>query len=172
MTRLHFSVHGDEDVEHLLLGMAARVEHTRPALEAVATALRIRQEEVFATEGFGEWEPLAESTVEQKARSGLNPKILQATEEMHDAFTDRGGNHVEHITDSELIFGVAGEALEKARRHKTGTSRMPARDPMPFDESARRGVTKAVQRFIVESERGAGIGTGPFGVATLEPFGL
>jgi hypothetical protein len=170
VTRIHFSVHGDEDVEHLLLGMAVRAENTRPALQAIATALRARQVEVFDTEGFGEWEPLADSTVERKAREGLEPGILRATDEMRDAFIG-GPGHLEHISDTELIFGVVGEPYEKARRHKTGTSRMPARDPIPFDELAEKGVAKAVQRFIVETEGPTG-GVGTFAAASLDPFGL
>jgi hypothetical protein len=172
MTRIIFSVHGEEDVEHLMLGLAARAEDTRPVLSAIAAALGRREAELFESGGHGEWEQLAESTLERKSAEGLDPGILQATREMREALEGHGAGHVQHISDTELFYGLEGEAAEKAARHKSGTSRMPARDPIMFDEEARRGITKAVQRFIVETERGAGIGTGPFGVATLDPFGV
>lgn len=160
---------GFDTLELELLAFGDRAIAPQPALHHIASILREQEREVFATEGFGSWAPLAASTVEQKSARGLAPEILQATRHMKESLTEEHHvDHIEHVTVSELVFGTADE---KAVFHAHGTSRMPKREPVMVRPETVVKATKTVQSWLVGEQRGT-FGAGSFGMASLDPFGL
>lgn len=161
---LRYSIDGADRAEHELVGIAARAVESRPLLEAFAGTLREREARRFDTEGEGEWPPLAASTLERKR----GPRILEESGLLRGSLTG-GAEHVETIIGSELLFGTS---VDYAVYHRTGTSRMPKRDPLVQpDEALLVEFTRDAQAWIMGAER-ATYGAPSFGLALLSPFGL
>lgn len=153
---IHYEIDGDQRVEHQLLGMAARAVEPRPVLAMIARSMREMEQSVFETAGHGDWPPLAESTLRQKARQGYSTApnaVLIASGELVTSLTSDGGDHIEHISGDGLDFGTADP---KAIFHMTGTSKMPARPPLQVRPDDTRRFTREIQRFIVGLEGGLG----------------
>ena len=154
-----YDVHGDEQVEHRLLGMGTRAIEGRPVLELIAEQMREAERDLFLTSGAsaGEpWEPLKESTLRKKAAAGYPTapnSVLIATSDLERSLTESGGDNIEWISDDELIFGTSDP---KAGFHADGTENMPARPPLAFSELTLRTFTREIQRYIVGLEDGLG----------------
>jgi phage gpG-like protein len=162
--KIEYSVEGATKVRHDLLGMSARALEPAPLLEAFADQLRGIERDLFDAEGYG-WAPLAASTVERKGSA----TILRESDDLFNSLTQRGakGSHQE-IFGSELVFGTE---IEYATFHRTGTSRMPQRDPLPAPrEQDLRRFTKAVQAWLIGGDR-AEFGVGSFGAGLTNVFG-
>jgi phage gpG-like protein len=156
---IHYEVTGATAVEHRLLGMGARAVDAAVVLGEIATMMRAKEAEVFDAEGPG-WAPLAASTLEKKT---IGTKILEETRALHDSLTQESDpNHIEEIGPEELIFGTRDP---KAIFHKTGTSRMPSRDPLPLTPEDTALYTKQIQAFLIGLDR-AEFGVGDFGIAS------
>jgi phage gpG-like protein len=170
-----WSIDGAGEVKHVLLGIRDRALNGAPVLAVVLEDMRRMEFELFQTEGYGEWAPLQQTTIERKAEQGYPPKILQATEQLMDSLTGNlsAAGHVEHITESEVVYGTT---VPWAIFHQTGTRFMPARPPVDVREADIRRWTKMVQAYVFGLDAGeveaAGGGGSPFGLATLDPFGL
>lgn len=162
---LDYEINGIAEVEHDLLGFAARSMVPEPALRLVASAIRSIEQELFASEGKGNWPPLAASTV---AKKGHN-RILVETEALKDSLTEQGdGAHFEIFQRNELIYGSSDP---KAALHKAGTSKMPKRDPLIVDASDVKAFSKAIQAYLMGVER-TEFGLQSFGLGLTEPFGV
>jgi phage gpG-like protein len=169
---IYYEVTGAPEVEHHLLGIGDRAMEAEPALLGIAQQMQSIVEKRFEEEGPG-WEPLAASTVSYKASHGLNPKILQATEEMKDSLTGAAGSMsaagattrpagVLHLTHDELVFGTADP---KAAFHQKGTARMPQRKILDFSTEDYLGFSREIQAYLMGLER-AEFGVGEFGIAS------
>lgn len=148
--RLSLDVYGEEQLERELLRFSAYAGSPQPAFRKIAEDMRAQIAQQFESEGnrgSGGWAPLKETTVLAKAAAGLDPHILQATRSMMESLTHVGGNHIERITDSELLFGSKDP---KGKFHQKGTSKMPARKPVDFTEVDRRNFVRTLQRYIVD----------------------
>lgn len=170
-----YSIAGVPQISHYLRGVQARALNGAPVLSIILRDMRRLEQELFDTEGRGEWPALAVSTLESKSRQGYPPNILQATEALYDSLAGNlsAAGHVEQITEDEIVYGTTNPA---ARWHQSGTSKMPARPPVDVREEDVRGWTKQVHAYVfgldaaeVSAAGGGGI---PFGVATLDPFGV
>lgn len=85
-----------------------------------------RQETVwFASEP---WTPLSPAYAEQKQKKFGNKPLLRATDALFKSLTQEGAEgNVHQVNDLGAKFGSSDF---KARLHSTGTSRMPAREPL------------------------------------------
>lgn len=162
---IHYSVEGARDVEHKLLRMEARALEVGPLLSAFADELRGVERDLFDAEGFGDWPPLAASTVAQKGSGS----ILRETDALFSSLTEQGASGAtQEIFGNELIFGTS---VEYATFHRTGTSRMPKRDPLPVPRAQdMRRFTKATQAWLIGGDRAA-FGVGSFGMGLTNVFG-
>lgn len=161
-----YDVDGAKEVQHRLLGMAERAVALEPVLHSFADDLRKITEGVFEDQGRPGWEALAPATV---ARRGSAEPILRDTDRLFDALTQGGADSIAEVHGDELIFGASTPYLGYLR---SGTSRMPARDPLPpLRETDLRVFTKTLQAYLVAGERGE-FGAGAWGMASLDPFGL
>lgn len=72
-------VRGQDEVVAMLTDVADRLRHPDHVNPALADVFRERVAERFASDGDGDWDPLAPETVKRKARRGQDPRILRAT---------------------------------------------------------------------------------------------
>lgn len=151
--RLLLDVHGDHQVERTLLRAAGRTDDMSDGLSLVADHFLDSEERQFASQGgyaSGGWAPLAPSTLAGKRRAGQDQRILHAEGDLRASLTRRGGDHLEEVTDSSLVFGTTDP---KAKFHQFGTSTMPRRRPVELTEGDRREAVRILQRSIVEGDR-------------------
>lgn len=169
---VHYEVDGLADVEHQLLGMGARAVEPRPLLEMFADQLEQMMADRFASQGGGEWDPLAESTV---ARKGSDV-IGRETDAMMDSLTDSGAEGaLREIFGDELVFGTNltnDDGVPYPVIFNDGSrTGQPARPLFDLEHMDLRRFSKAVQVYLVGAER-AEFGVGSFGMASTLPFGV
>jgi phage gpG-like protein len=145
-----FEAWGDKLISRRLDRLAGRSVAARPAFEAIADTLRGYEKRLFDSEGASggrPWEPLAASTVEHKAKAGLDPRILHATHRLRRSLTDKGAaGHLEHATNASLIFG---SYVPYGRYHAHGSGSLPKRRPIQFTENQKRYIMKKLQRYVL-----------------------
>lgn len=168
---VHYDVDGLDDVEHQLLGMAARAVEPRPLLEAFAEQLRQMMGDVFEREGPG-WDPLAPATIARKGSSVIG----RETDAMMDSLTTQGGEgHLEEFFGDELVFGTNltnDEGFPYPVAFNDGTSAgQPGRQIFSMVDKDLRRFTKAVHVYLMGAERGE-FGVGSFGMGLTTPFGV
>lgn len=150
--KFHFEINGDVQVSRELLRFAGWLGDASPAFHSIANMMRQQFDEQFRSEGAagsGGWAPLAPSTVESKAMSGLSPEILQGTGRLMAALTRRGGDHIEIVEPDGLTIGAYSEY---GGFHQSGTVNMPRRRPIELSGADRSEVMRTLQRFLVTGQ--------------------
>lgn len=100
------------------------------------------------------WAPLSPKYKERKAKAGLSTRILEATGQMKEAFTNpsaaghasgskRVGNNL-----VEFFTTVTGRAAELAGYHETGNSRLPKREIQKFSERGEARIKHRVKGYL------------------------
>jgi phage gpG-like protein len=146
---IRYQVTGDEEVAHDLLAFGARMADPRVPLLEIAELMRAKERDTFDEEGPG-WAPLADSTIAAKSYAGLDPRVLHATLALRESLTGMGDGNITVATSSGLWFG---SSIDYGKLHKTGTSKMPARDPLPFRQNDAMQFSKVLQRWMVGLDR-------------------
>jgi phage gpG-like protein len=138
----------------ILRPLGRRASDLRPAMDAALDIIRDAEGRQFDTQGAdgsGGWAPLADSTVQRKARAGLDPRILHATGDLVASVTTDSGDNIGISRKDGLDFGTT---LPYAGFHQTGTGRMPARPVVQLPERDRRQIMKVAQRYLVTGKVG------------------
>lgn len=147
---LHISALGEDLVRRDLLRFEANLVAPVAALEIAATALRDATQKQFDTEGgygSGGWEAIAATTVTQKARLGLNPKILQATDRLMTSLIEKfSPDHIERLSTDSLTFG---SMVDYGLYHATGTRKMPKRSPVAISDADKVKLVKEMQLALL-----------------------
>lgn len=168
---IHYDVDGIADIEHRLLGIGARAIETRPVLEMFSRQLEEMMADTFAAEGYGRWPPLSAATVAKKGSS----TILRETDALMDSLTQEGSEGaIREIFGDELIFGThltSEEGFPYPVAHRTGTSRMPARDPLIVRDMDLRRFTRVLHQYLMGLDR-QDFGVGSWSMSSFDPFGL
>jgi hypothetical protein len=147
--RFEFESYGDKLVSRELLDLGDRALDARPAFRLIAEDFRHFEEARFDTRGYGTWRPLSPSTIREKARKGLDPRILHATGALRRSLTRRDApDSYVRVFPNFMLFG---SSVPYAHYLQTGTRKMPARKPLGFTEAQKVTTLKRLQRWIVES---------------------
>jgi phage gpG-like protein len=137
---------GETVLHRNLMRFADNLAAPVAALEVVAVRLREAAEKQFDSEGSyasGGWAPLAAGTVAEKARKGLDPRILHATGALEQSLVTKfDPNHVERLSADTLTFG---STVPYGGYHQTGTGRMPKRPPVALTEVDKIALIKEMQ---------------------------
>jgi phage gpG-like protein len=162
--RVHVEVLGDVVLSRTFLRVGENATDLRPALAAIFRDWEDRVDKQFSSEGSAmgtPWEPLADSTLAQKAAGGYPPDILIRTGALRASF--KGGS--DHVSDIRRDGGEWGTTDPKALFHQHGTSRMPARPVFKLDEPARREAMRTLQRHIfgADGQGNSGLGSAILG---------
>jgi len=129
--------------------MGKRAQNVRP-LDAVIRRVFLESEkERF--EGQNQrpkWPPLADSTRERKARQGLDPRALRATQALHASLTQEGAaGQVDEPSPGSFRFGTK---LPYAFYHDTGTG-VPKRKLVGLTTKQRSGIKEIVGHYIASA---------------------
>lgn len=116
--RLDFDVDAAA-AQRWLDGIGRRLDQPTGLLDSLVDHVHEYESDVFATGGFGTWPGLAEGTARQKSSS----RLLVESGDLFDALTSNAD------VDGDLL--TVGADVDHARYHRSGTSRMPRRDPAP-----------------------------------------
>jgi phage gpG-like protein len=147
-----FEAYGEKLIARRIERLAGRAVAARPAFQAIGSTLRGYETRLFdsqGTSGGATWEPLKESTIRQKARSGLDPRVLHATTRLRRSLTEEHHpDHVERATDDSLSFG---SRVPYAGRHQRGRG-VPRRRPLQYTEAQKRYLLKKLQRYVLTGE--------------------
>lgn len=141
---------GETVIDRQLMRFAENVAIPTRAFTVLGKQLRDIIDHQFQTQGAasGGWEPLADSTIKEKARRGLDPRILIATDDLHKSLTRKfDPNHIEQRVSMEaLIFGTR---VPYGIFHQKGTEHMPARPPVALTAGDRVLLVKEVQAALL-----------------------
>jgi len=164
-------VFGEAIVRRRFVRFAQRAVDARPAFRQVVGILRDAVADNFRTRGVAggsRWRDLAPATRARKRRQGHDPRILRATGRLYNSLVGSG------VSQSSMGVGVAAsvdhieeisaDTLRWGSRVKYGVyhqssqprSKIPYRPPVALSQRRKREIAKALQRAIVEGERGEG----------------
>ena len=161
--RISLDIAGVKQVNRALLLSAAAVKDLRPVWEDIYDDFLTSERSVFAAEGnvgsqtremgsggsWGPWEPLNVDYAARKQAKGYGSKILVRTGRLRDSLTER--SHADAVFQPRALGASLGTRVPYAGYHQTGTSRMPAREPIRITEVQARRWMRLIQKFIVES---------------------
>ena len=118
--------------------------------ESLAPTVAEAVDNIFASEGRGQWPQLSEAYARWKAKNFPGKGILELTGAYRNAATQIGSPHnVITTTENSLTYGVEG--LDYPVFHESGTDRMPARpvfDLLAEDEDLSSNVKEALSEHI------------------------
>lgn len=101
---------------------STRAGDIRPVGPALAEYLMKTEAKLFDSEGGSAgnpWTALAEATQKTKAREGLRPEIMRATDDLRDALGEPGNENQKVImSKSVFIFGAKGAPAEYGAIHQ------------------------------------------------------
>jgi phage gpG-like protein len=150
---LHMNVLGIAEVEEMLLGGMSAARNMKPALELVADDLFRVVEQNFESQGRrggGSWAHLDPHTVAQKAREGLDSRILIATEALLDSMTVRGDPAMDlRITNRSLTL-ESNLPYAHVQDSGGGPSDLPARPYADFTPYDLRRWVRICEDYLIE----------------------
>jgi hypothetical protein len=149
---LRLTAFGEEAINRTLFGVSARMDDVTPALNQLMVDFQEAEVEQFSTAGqfgSGGWLELADSTVTQKRREGLDNGILIRTGYLQDALTlgDAPGA-IREVSNTVLVFGAD---VDYGEYHQQGRG-VPQRRPFELPEQVRQDAVKTLQRYIITGE--------------------
>lgn len=147
--RIIFELHGEAQLNRQFVRWTEFALDASPAFEEIYQYLLKIEQKQFASEGEyagSVWADLAEATVADKARRGLRPEILRATDELYHSLTaENDPNQLKVISPSMLAFG---SLMPYAKLHQTGTENMAQRRPIDLTEQNKRAIMKQLQLWL------------------------
>lgn len=148
--RLRVDAVGLRVLERELLAMSGRVQDASPAMDAVIEGLYESARQQFDSQGsYGgkPWPDDADTTVERKAREGLDPRVLHATLDLRRSLTEPGGDNVAIASRDGVVFDTSVPYARFLKRRYTII--MPP-------ERERREWVKVVQKWIIDGDASRG----------------
>jgi len=128
-----------------LAEMGARAADPRPAKPALDAIFSVDSRERFDREG-PVWAALDQESIDQKARAGLDTRILRATGALYASLTAAAGAETRDYRES-FAFGTD---IPYARFHQYGTVNMPVRRPVDLSVVARREMEEVISTYVAK----------------------
>lgn len=149
--RFTFEVEGKAEFDRSFNRVRENISDLRPVWDRIERAFNRIEDEQFKSEGAkgrtGRWKPLSRRYAERKAVEFPGMPILQRSGRLYKALTGKSSDAVVVKTKEEFAIGTN---LFYAAFHQTGTSKMPAREPISFSDDSRRTLTKEIQKGLLE----------------------
>lgn len=124
-----------------------------PILQTVGEVIEQELSENFTTQGFGDWAPLANSTVKERFRKGYGPnQPLVRTAKLKDALTIRDApGHKFLVGPSGIVVGLIGEVVPYGSVLDRGNpaKRLPARALIQVRAETRERLIQIIQEWLV-----------------------
>ena len=138
--------------------ITAEIGNLRPHFEAVKSNIFEITKEVLSSEGGkgadGRFEPLSSPYEEIKAVNYPGKPILQASGTMFESLTSETGDTIFNVTRDGLEFG---SSLPQFGFHRTGTKRMPKRDPLSFTRNQKERVFRRFRKSLLAEIQKSGL---------------
>jgi len=176
---MHLEVLGETQINRELLRWEGRIADFSPLFAGLVADFYEMERRVFGSEGatVGGWEPLAASTVHERARLGLGPNpILDRSGATSRGRTPRVGGtgkrslttpNSEHslvrIDPTEMVVGTTDPVMGYHQRGHDSPTELPKRTVVSLSEIDRRRWVKGVQAWITGSPL-EGVLIGPAGL--------
>lgn len=147
---------GDVQVSRRLERFAHRAEDASPLWREIMGYLERIEQVQFQSEGkfSGGWPELADSTIQAKGHD----QILYLTGRLWESLTGGNGDSIREIGEDEMAFGTT---TPYAVHHQFGSAdgeHPPMRKPTELAEYQRKGIAKALQRWVQNGEHGVTLG--------------
>jgi phage gpG-like protein len=127
-----------------------RASDVRRVSEKVRSVYRKSNERRFQRDGDGDWPRLADTTEERKAREGLDPRPLRATDRLYRSLTStRATGQVDVRDPTEFRFGTE---IPYARFHDTGRG-VPTRKLIEFTPAERKQITELISGYVAKGRQ-------------------
>lgn len=137
---------------------ARRAINPTPAYLVLADRFLDVEERQFDTQGASSghpWMPLAAATLDEKARHGMDPRILHRTLALRASLTEASApGHVRRITPAVLELGTSvtsDSGYPYPASHQEGRG-VPRRKPVDLTDYERGRWARIVHRYIVHGE--------------------
>lgn len=144
--------HGAKRAATHLSQMGKRSRDVRDASYKIRTIFRKAEEARFASSGRGTWRALKTATRERKARAGLDPRTLRASNALYRSLTaPRARDQVDERRPDSLRFGTS---VPYAGFHDAGRG-VPKRQLIDLSPSERDDVERALEEYITRGDTGA-----------------
>ena len=155
---LHLEVMGIQATKDMLVRGMTAASRMKPALELISEDMMRDVEINFTSQGHrggGSWKPLAQSTIERRARAGYGPEpILVVKGKLKESMTVRGSPYQDlKVTNSEISLR---SRLAYAAVQNEGGGRIPARPFATFVAGDVKRWTKICEDYLVEAMAGKG----------------
>jgi phage gpG-like protein len=150
---IHIEAMGIQATKDMLIRGMTATSRMKPALELVSMDMMKDVEINFTSQGRrggGSWKPLADSTLERRARAGVTSDlILIVTSALKDSMTVRGDPEQDlRISQSEIRLK---SNLPYARVQNEGGGHIPARPFATFVEGDVRRWVKICERYLSDA---------------------
>jgi phage gpG-like protein len=139
-------------LEETFTRLLGGVEDLTPLWEAFWPILSHAEQDRFDSEGFGEWPPLAESTIREKERLGYPDTPLLRTGDLRDSLIDPA----QAVHDATARSFTWGSDVDYAVYHQDGGSvegRPPQRTVLDISVDIRQELEGALLGFMEELYR-------------------
>lgn len=160
MLKFTGSVEGEVQLLRSFERFTEGVTNLEPAFEEVGIDVREILVEQFAHEGNG-WAPLTPAYAARKRRLYGDKPILRATDRMFLSLTNKGAEgNITDIHPMEASYGTSVKSkggFPYPRAHQRGAGNLPQRKIFALTEANKRRITRTMQRYVVETARGAGL---------------
>lgn len=126
----------------------------RPAWAQVEVHARQSIVERFATQGRGSWAPLSKSYAAWKAEHFPGRPILQRSGDLLADLTGGASKQVDELSATYFV------SVPYYRFHRDGTTRMPARVPVDFQQSDLDLFAHDIQSYLAKQAAAHGLTVG------------
>jgi phage gpG-like protein len=125
------------------------LQDLHPLWERFIPLMEQFETERFSSDGFGEWEPLAESTLRQKEAHGYPLDPLVRTGALLASLTDPG--QAADVSDDRMTWGTDVDYAHFHQDGGTTPGRPPQRKVLDISVSQRRELQQAVIQYVNEA---------------------
>jgi phage gpG-like protein len=139
MSSFSFEIKGTQRLNIKLKKLQKKIQNPVPLwtrLEPKIKAQIRRQFDSGGKELGASWKKLANKTVIQKIRLGLNNGTLKRTKRLYGSFVTKKKNRI------ELVIGAKGKEEDKLRYHQLGTKKIPKREVLKVSSPAFRSLLR------------------------------
>lgn len=145
--RFTITIEGTAVIDRTLARYVNAMTDATPAFEAIGDQFAEAERAIFLQQGPG-WAPLSPRYAAYKAKHWPNMPILTRSGKLQQSLTSRPFGH-EQITAKS---GEYGTAVDYAKYHQHGTTKMPQRRPVNIPETTRNAMAKTMQRYLTTGQ--------------------
>jgi phage gpG-like protein len=140
---------GTQESAAVLNSVGGRGADARPAWPVIFKLMQADTAERFNRDGEGDWQKLAASTIDAKARKHQDPRIMRASGALYKSLTgDTGRGALRRKSRYQMRYGTS---VFYARFHQTGKG-VPKRELITVDAALTRQIVDALERYVSKGE--------------------